>query len=150
MSSEPLRFNAEFLWHLREVYQNHQHESLLRLLHSTKNFESTDPRDKVFALIGLAYDGDTTMVDYNLSLNEVLISLARSLMSDSSKLGSPVDILSHAQGVKSSQTTPSWVPEWTFGRHDGPALVYSYPSSKGGTRKQAAWTIQPDDVSSMC
>ena len=86
-------------------------ESLLGLLRGTRHCKATDPRDKVFALLGLSTEGSKQLLtpDYSLSIRETFIKVAKFFMRDKK-----LDILCHAQGTRSAHCLPSWVPDWSF------------------------------------
>jgi Heterokaryon incompatibility protein (HET) len=107
------------LVHIRESI--HRSESvnyrdpltLLDLLHACRIFGATDPRDKVYGLLGIAPpDSEVTsvQVNYSKSVGEVYEDLARLILSSSSNL----DLLSIPQSNSQfSQRQPSWVPDWS-------------------------------------
>lgn len=92
----------------------------LRLLLDTHRFsKSTDPRDKIYAFLGLA---DKRMApfrtqpncltpNYNLSVQEVYTEAARVLLTSSGSLS----LLSHVQDHSQTQirNLPSWVPDYS-------------------------------------
>jgi hypothetical protein len=84
---------------------------ILQLLGSTRQYMATDPRDKIFALVGLARDVDPLLVDYSKSVEELIINFTRAVVAKKS----PLDILSFVE--LSSQSSrlglPSWAPNWT-------------------------------------
>ncbi|KAI0129564.1 heterokaryon incompatibility protein-domain-containing protein [Xylariales sp. AK1849] len=82
---------------------------LLQLLKDSLTCSSTDPRDKVFALLGL-YENSATEgleVDYGLSLREVYTGITAYFL----MVHQEIDILSLASGI--SDLLPSWVPDWS-------------------------------------
>lgn len=88
--------------------------SLNEALTISSNFNSTDPRDKVFALLGLITDDLDihAWVDYSKSVEELYRDTTRYLLSRSS---SPLHIINVA-GVgypRKVENLPSWVPDFT-------------------------------------
>src|SRR5204863_9740922 len=93
--------------------------SLLNLLRDTRNFEATDPRDKIFALYGIAeglyeQDGNRNTLslfqpDYTKPVEHVYREFTRILITHTKCL----DILSlcgnHA--TNRIRNLPSWVPD---------------------------------------
>jgi hypothetical protein len=86
---------------------------LLELLLEQRGAQATDPRDKVYALLGLADDvrsGELNIVpDYSMDVNSVYVNTARELIHQSGNL----DLLSvprTEQHMRSGQ--PSWAPSW--------------------------------------
>jgi hypothetical protein len=81
---------------------------VLLALHS---YQATDPRDKVFALLGLATDADdpTLHPDYNLSVEDVYRKTAIFLLRQDRSIA----ILSNS-GIgnwRKHKDLPSWVPQ---------------------------------------
>jgi hypothetical protein len=71
--------------------------------------EGTDPRDKVYGLLGLAVGDEIGMVepDYTSSLDEVFYAAALGSIKSNMNL----DVLSYLVGKRSDQM-PSFVPDW--------------------------------------
>jgi hypothetical protein len=127
---------------------------LAALLLLTWNFKATDPRDKVYALLGLAEDWNTSHIiqpDYRLPVTDVFTKATQQLMGglkpiddpaddvvDATKLDvpdlKPLEILTFAgQSNNFAQTgLPSWVPDFGSPPH-GPRLWYPeyFPSQLG-------------------
>ena len=84
--------------------------TLSSLLWNTWDRASTDPRDKVFAMLALVDQADrTTMApDYSKSVPQVYRETAREIIVKQGQL----DILLAASGVNGSDDLPSWVPDW--------------------------------------
>jgi hypothetical protein len=107
--------------------QKHAPLSLLALLHVTclrevkapvvyrasTYFEATDPRDKVYGILGLTIDKDElkdlgVRPDYTQSCQDAYICAATALL----KQGH-ISILSLVQFPKNQNALPSWVPDWS-------------------------------------
>jgi hypothetical protein len=90
--------------------------SVLRALYRTGMALSTDPRDKIYAILALAYDGAKIVPnpDYTLSIEEIFKQLVISLVKEIGRL----DVLSVANlpvyPRKLDISLPSWVPDWTY------------------------------------
>ena len=104
----------------RESFGREQYPSLLSLLVSYRSFCATDPRDKVYALLGLldpkSPEASCVKPDYKANTESVCISVARFLLSKSKNL----DLLSCSSSSSPQLTSgelklPSWVPDWTKG-----------------------------------
>jgi hypothetical protein len=92
--------------------------SLLELLERFRGYKTTDPRDKVYALLGLSSDSKIIGVspDYSKSQEDVFAGVAAAIIAHSKT----VQVLSYAEKIPfdTSQTLknhmlPSWVPDWT-------------------------------------
>jgi hypothetical protein len=90
---------------------------LLQLLRHTRKFRATDPRDKFFALYGLASEQfpinkDVFKPDYHMVASDVFCDVTAKLV----EVDGDLDVLSYA-GTSSSSAgvadLPSWVPDWT-------------------------------------
>lgn len=85
--------------------------SLVRLLMKTRGCSSTDPRDKVFALLGIVADvsSEELPVDYTKSPREVFTELMKLLIRSHTTL----DILAAVEPRGQMESgLPSWVPDW--------------------------------------
>jgi hypothetical protein len=74
-------------------------------------FDATDPRDKVFALIGLssARDDSRLVIDYSSSVRRTYINVATYILDSSKKL----DFICSIPHGANPFHLPSWVPDWT-------------------------------------
>lgn len=91
--------------------------SLLFLLHRFGHFEATNPRDKIYGLLGLAGGvvtaGDKVPLiipDYSKSVVAVYSEFAKFMVLETRSL----DILLFGAGVKRLPGLPSWAPDWTY------------------------------------
>ena len=77
---------------------------------------STDPRDKIYSVLNLAYDGAKIVPnpDYLMSVEETYKQLVISLVKKTRRL----DVLSLTSlpvyPRKLDISLPSWVPDWTY------------------------------------
>jgi len=80
---------------------------LIHLMRTFRFFSSTDPRDKVFALLGISRDADLLglRADYNKTCEQVYADAARRLIH-----AGYLDILGLVQYPKSVPGLQSWVP----------------------------------------
>jgi Heterokaryon incompatibility protein (HET) len=88
--------------------------SLLQQLHETRRSRSTDPRDKVFALMGLLApeERSSVFVDYSISVSELYLDVATVIL----KLTKSLRILSGVGGGEDgSPMKASWIPDWSIG-----------------------------------
>lgn len=72
--------------------------------------EASDPRDKIFALVGISTGKCGIKADYNLKLPEVYVRVTRMLLEDSLYLLLQVDSLNRPVPP---QEFPSWVPDYS-------------------------------------
>jgi Heterokaryon incompatibility protein (HET) len=90
--------------------------NLLLLLTHFSSFGATDPRDKVYGLLGLASDvqqqdeeSDMMVPDYNKPLATVYAETTRFVVTRTGRL----DILRVCEGFHRMPGLPSWTPDWT-------------------------------------
>lgn len=81
--------------------------------HGPHHFESTDPRDKIFALLSLASDREDLkrrgiFADYTKSCAEVYTLAMAALLQQGH-----MSLLSCCQNPKLQPNLPSWVPDWS-------------------------------------
>ncbi|KAG4412819.1 hypothetical protein IFR04_014054 [Cadophora malorum] len=98
------------------VFRQHAYTNtplrLLDALNQSWACLATDPRDKIFALLGLAYDTANFLPSpsYNRTLTEVSIAMTISAVSSFRSL----DIIALlGQGYDEKSDMPSWTPMWT-------------------------------------
>ena len=72
-------------------------------------YYATDPRDKIFGLLGLGNDDPLFKADYNLDVRAVYHAFAVRQM----KLGHGLVVLLHADIPRTIRGLPSWVPDWS-------------------------------------
>ncbi|KAF2823239.1 hypothetical protein CC86DRAFT_469080 [Ophiobolus disseminans] len=103
--------------------------TLLFALITTRGCFATDPRDKVFALLGLMSQPSELgfEADYNLTNTEVFILTAVQLFTSSNLLA----ILSHVDGPSSDSSLPSWIPSWSAVKERPLQAPYSRPGVWG-------------------
>ena len=99
---------------IRISIMNKQPPTLGEALTMFTQFRSTDPRDKIFALLGLVSDNINlrSWVDYNKKTELVYRDTAKYLLTQDTE---PLHIL-HFAGVGhpwSLSDLPSWVPDWS-------------------------------------
>ena len=83
---------------------------LITCLQCTRDHKATDPRDKLYALLGLASDvsKDELIPDYSLPVQDVYLSLTKFMVGRKNNL----DILACSGTSISAQGMPSWMPDW--------------------------------------
>lgn len=96
--------------HLRRRKQAEQY-TLLQLVSTFRNLEATDPRDKIYAFVGLASDWDKVpRPDYSQTVEEVYLTFARYFVSQ----GQGMELICEAGTSRSSLDTPSWAVDWSY------------------------------------
>ena len=84
------------------------------LLMTTKDFSCSDPRDRIYALLGLVNDKDIPLVvDYSISIDQLYSTAAVYMIQKHRTLDVIVDRGSH--GLR--QTESTWVPDMTTLRY---------------------------------
>jgi hypothetical protein len=107
--------NADTLFFLHGDIDYDLEFTLAQLLRRCAYFNSTDPRDRVFALLGLATDDSAKAIspDYEVSPCQVYTLTATYLLKRSKD---PLDVLRDA-GIglrRGLHDLPSWVPDWSY------------------------------------
>ena len=110
--------SGRIVLNLLTVKNDSQCRSLIQLLKSFRQCLCSDPRDKVYALLGLANDQGAhkmVSVDYSKSVEAVYLECAQSLVRN----GNGMEMLSQAGTPREREDTdlnpslPSWVPDWS-------------------------------------
>ncbi|KAF2831617.1 hypothetical protein CC86DRAFT_366937 [Ophiobolus disseminans] len=100
--------------------QHHHPTQLLPTLHDFRNFQATNPRDKVYGLMGVAQRELSHVplyVDYRKSVNEVYQDAVRSIIGDTNDLQA-LSYVDHGAEYYHNSGYSSWVP-----RRDSPTCV---------------------------
>lgn len=82
--------------------------TLKKLLLATRSNSATDPRDKIFALLGLATQKGSLEADCSKSVAEVYIEAAWTLTRETQSL----EVLTLTSSTHRVEDLPSWVPDW--------------------------------------
>jgi hypothetical protein len=89
---------------------------LMGLLESTLRFEATEPRDRVFALLGIAEEEQKFQVDYEKSVKDIYTDISRYFLCHhiTKKGDHALRILSNVKHYPDSANDdmPSWVHRW--------------------------------------
>jgi hypothetical protein len=81
------------------------------LLSAFWNKEASDPRDRIYALVGLssARNDSRFVIDYSASVRRVYINVMRYILVSSKRL----DVICSTMRGSNEFDLPSWVPDWT-------------------------------------
>ncbi len=84
---------------------------LLRCLSQTRYSQATDPRDKVYCLLGIAMEGEDEYFqpDYSRALRQVYTAATRFIIEKDDHLEALCAVQETDSGVSE---LPSWVPDW--------------------------------------
>jgi hypothetical protein len=96
------------LYQVQQKYLESAEFDLQATLYDNWHREATDPKDKLYAILGLVPKLDL-QVDYSLPINEVYAGFAKSVIQSTHNL----EILRAKRWTESSHDLPSWVPDWT-------------------------------------
>lgn len=93
-----------------EHFRRNRSMPLVRLVHCTQDYQATNLRDKLYALLGMASDisPDDIIPDYTKSVQEVFLDLVRFMVVKHRNL----DIISSGRLTISGISSPSWLPDW--------------------------------------
>ena len=109
-----------YLMKIKKQYLQKKSLALLDILRYSRPFESTDPRDKIYALLGLCSESLIIQPDYSKDVIEVYRELAVSFLFPSS-IKRPAlrlyeysftELLQEAERQTNVFALPSWVPDW--------------------------------------
>lgn len=85
--------------------------ALIDLLKQFRYWRATDPRDKIYALVGMSSGyGRDFPIDYTKSVTRIYMDLVIYLVNHEKTL----DIISHSSTLKSLDGLPSWAPDWSI------------------------------------
>lgn len=105
--------DIELLYDLHDMSKRGRNINLGELLKKTRRYKCSEPRDKVYGLMGLARDcqrGDFE-INYQLPISEVFTNAVRFAMANAGTL----NLILEVQYTPSNLDLPSWVPDWTIG-----------------------------------
>jgi hypothetical protein len=99
---------------------------LIDLIYRTKHLKSTDPRDKIYALLGLDESGDISVSpNYDDSISKVYTDFAIACIEAKGNL--EIFYSAGIGHVVQNLPQPSWVPDWRFLRMKGDSLnIYKF------------------------
>ena len=97
------------LSYLRQKRSEESGLDLLVLLGVTKSFKSMDPRDRIFALLGLQNDIPLDCIDYSHELSSVELQVTLAVLA---YVEVPTGLLACTTSLGSRSGLPSWVVAW--------------------------------------
>lgn len=115
--------NAIFMDGIRRSVRDEVPQELVGLLLSTLQFRATQPRDKIFAVLGIAADSDALQLipTYEGTDEDIFLQTATYLLSNSEKwyailaiTGKGIDRMTHSQELVEPMRLPSWVLDFRF------------------------------------
>ncbi len=100
------------LWALVSTYKRKGTSSLglLDVLPALRSRFCSDARDKVYAALGVAEDGNIISPDYDQSLSQTYVDACRKVISKYQNL----NILGYCELPSSQPSLPSWCPDWNW------------------------------------
>lgn len=124
---------------------------LLELLLTHKSKKATDPKDKVFALVGISSSRETFGgIDYSRSVRDVYVDVVRHVIETTKRL----DAICVKQHDVSQYSLPSWTPDWTRPRAAAGATVlglhhHEPPFSAAGATDAEASFLEVEEDGAM-
>ena len=99
---------------------------LIHIVCNLKLQQSTDPRDKIFAVLGLAEDvGDYFQPDYSKSVEQVYVDFATCFLNQIPRANVPPGRLLLQAGRHNQRLSlPSWVPDWDALMREGDLFTF--------------------------
>ncbi|KAK3367646.1 heterokaryon incompatibility protein-domain-containing protein [Podospora didyma] len=88
-------------------------------------FDSTDPRDRIYALLGVPFSGNDPdtgpflVPDYSQSVETVYIHAAQRILQQDQNLRL-LSVVQHGPELDDTSPYPSWVPQWNKANHAEP------------------------------
>lgn len=141
-----LHLQARIHSHRREKQQGHHKQlSLLQLLLLFNTSACSDPRDSLFALLGLASEQEPRLqVDYLNSAGEVFAEFAHQhLLTPGRDAFQLLQCAGAFRGPSKTRLNPqSWIPEWTRTPRFAPLLDDGFTAGDGSKK----FSISEDDV----
>jgi hypothetical protein len=105
---------ADFASETKNLPGKNPTKPLLDLLSGFRRQTATDPRDKVYAMLGMAKEEALFTVDYSASINTVYRNVVQQLVVSTGSL----DIICYAENPSQPPSLdnelPSWCPDWSM------------------------------------
>ena len=146
---------------IRNEISKHGTISSINALWASRDFDATDPRDKIYALIGLCVDDDqSTQPDYTKDIQDVYRETALAILfrqdpriraNSSLRFHEhPVmGFLCEAERTENIYALPSWVPDWRARQYESLWAMTSKNGYKaaGTSKTKLALTDDPNRIS---
>ncbi|KAI1419219.1 HET-domain-containing protein [Xylaria sp. FL1777] len=104
---------------LSRIRDGRSDKSFCQVISHIRHRQATDPRDKVYGLLGMVDDGDSISIDYNSPVEVVYEESTRRIIAKTRNLDILVHVVrdpneSRFSGRAKSRLSslPSWVPDW--------------------------------------
>jgi len=93
-----------------DSFRRHGAMLLIRLLQCTREYNATDPRDKIYALLGIANDVTPQDIfpDYTQPPESVYLKVVRFMVT----IRKSLDIISSGRLALAAPGVPTWSPDW--------------------------------------
>jgi len=105
---------AMAMLYLQNQAQGPKSDNLFRLLSTHRGLKASKPEDRVYALLGLARDGEQFGTpDYTLPLVEIYVRVALLEYRRTNRLHFLCQCGVNPSGERSKLRLPSWVPDWS-------------------------------------
>lgn len=128
------------LCELRRAQLNRQPIHFLELFRRTRNLRATDCRDKIFAILGLSFDGSDFVPEPNYKLDEHELCL--SVTTTAIEVQESLDITLLASRKPEDSNLPSWCPDYmSVNTHPFPVGIVDYLHGKS-----VKWRVGTQDT----
>jgi hypothetical protein len=129
----PARWEAE----VPTLIEEHGINKLLSILQARRGFQASDPKDRVFAHLGLVDDIDLR-VDYRMTCAELFQTFAQRHISETNSY----EIFAHVEDVDLQQRMkglPSWAPDWTYREENPRRQILKYLLFELGGKSESGY-----------
>ena len=113
--------NLEMIQELRSKLRMSKSIPLLRVLQGSYGSEATDPRDKIFALLGLCFDAHqyVPVISYKFPLRDTILNMTVQAINNTRNLDLIcMQGLTQTRNPAQDLKLPTWVPNWlSIGNH---------------------------------
>ncbi|RYP53818.1 hypothetical protein DL768_001269 [Monosporascus sp. mg162] len=100
---------------LREQWQRSKDGiELIDALATARGATATDPRDKVYGLMGMLRSNDREAITVSYAQSNTAADVYRAVAEYAIRSGNGIKLLEHAGIAQKVPNVPSWVPDWSF------------------------------------